>query len=337
MSRLVLDQVVLLAPPDKKQTGSGWVSFNGSCCIHNGERRPDTRKRAGIRLTEDSSTVYHCFNCHYTASWRPGQLLSKRMKNLLGWMGMSVDDIRKLNFKVWQIRETANADESPKHERRWTLKFGERSLPEGAQPFEHWLAQENPPQAFLDVVEYVADRGEDILMGCRYYWSPDPTVRNRVIIPFYWQDQLVGWTARAVKHHRVRYMSEVQPNFIFNNRVMTLPDRKFITLVEGPFDAIAIDGIATLGGTVTPQQAEWINNCGKQVIVVPDREHTGHGLADAAIQYGWHVSYSDWESDIKDVADAVKRYGRLYSLMSIMEARTSDRIRINMLKKRYSK
>ena len=40
------------------------------------------------------------------------------------------------------------------------------------------------------------------------------------------------------------------------------------------------------------------------------------------------------EYDIKDVADAVKRYGRLYALTTILHYRVSNEIKIQLLKKK---
>ena len=89
---------LLALVPNKKQTPNGWVSFNAPCCHHQGENR-DTKKRGGIKKTEDGGATYHCFNCGYKASWRPGRGLSKRMRELLGWMGASDDQINKIAFE----------------------------------------------------------------------------------------------------------------------------------------------------------------------------------------------------------------------------------------------
>jgi len=39
--------ILSLVPGKKKQSSSGWTSFNAICCGHKGHR-PDTRFRGGI-------------------------------------------------------------------------------------------------------------------------------------------------------------------------------------------------------------------------------------------------------------------------------------------------
>jgi hypothetical protein len=48
-------------PQKRKQTSSGWVSFNAPCCVHTGESA-DRRSRGGVKQQEDDWS-YHCFNC----------------------------------------------------------------------------------------------------------------------------------------------------------------------------------------------------------------------------------------------------------------------------------
>ena len=57
-------------------------------------------------------------------------------------------------------------------------------------------------------------------------------------------------------------------------------------------------------------------------------------MLKAAIDNGWSVSMPPWDEDIKDVADAVKRYGRLYTLATILHYKESNEIKIQLLKKK---
>jgi len=42
--------VLSYLPAKRKNTSSGWVSFNAPCCEHNGESR-DRRQRGGVKST----------------------------------------------------------------------------------------------------------------------------------------------------------------------------------------------------------------------------------------------------------------------------------------------
>jgi DNA primase len=71
----------------------------------------------------------------------------------------------------------------------------------------------------------------------------------------------------------------------------------------------------------------------KEITVVPDQDKAGVKLVDRAMELGWAVSMPEWGIDIKDVNDAVKKYGKVATLLSIFEARNISRIKIEMTKK----
>jgi hypothetical protein len=60
-------------------------------------------------------------------------------------------------------------------------------------------------------------------------------------------------------------------------------------------------------------------------------------LVDRALDLGWAVSMPAWPHTVKDVNDAVKQYGRLATLIHIMQARETSRIKIEMRKKKLGK
>jgi DNA primase len=70
--------------------------------------------------------------------------------------------------------------------------------------------------------------------------------------------------------------------------------------------------------------------------VVPDQDSAGLELIDRAVELGWAVSIPAWE-DCKDVNDAVKKYGRLGTLLTIMQARETSKIKIELRKKAFVK
>ena len=75
--------ILAYLPAKKKQTPSGWLSFNAVCCQHNGSTQ-DRRGRGGLKATE-AGWSYHCFNCSYTASFILGRTVSYKARKLLGW------------------------------------------------------------------------------------------------------------------------------------------------------------------------------------------------------------------------------------------------------------
>jgi hypothetical protein len=255
------------------------------------------------------------------------------MTKLLTWFGVGLEELNKLKFKVWQLYETAKADIPLKE---WTkLEFVAEPLPTGAKPILQWIEEGHRSADFLECLQYLADRGTEVLTSFKYYWSPskENDMNRRVIIPFLWQDKVVGWTARAIFPTRYRYFTKVQPNYIFNSEVVN-NDWKYLFLNEGPFDGIASQGIALLGNHISEEQISWIKNSGKIPVVIPDREKGGGALVDAAIKEGWFVSFPKWDAGVKDAADAVKRYGRLYAVWSIIDAMTNNKLQITIERQR---
>jgi DNA primase len=105
-------------------------------------------------------------------------------------------------------------------------------------------------------------------------------------------------------------------------------------VTEGPFDAMSIDGVAILGNEVSDVQADIIDSLKREVVVVPDWDAAGQNLIDAALEYGWTVSFPVWRETHKDVAGAVAEYGQLFVLQSILAARQSNGLRIELLRKK---
>jgi DNA primase len=111
-------------------------------------------------------------------------------------------------------------------------------------------------------------------------------------------------------------------------------DAKFVCVVEGPFDAMSIDGVAVLSNECSEQQADIIDTLNREIILVPDRDRAGARLIDAAIAYGWTVSFPIWHETCKDVNEAVVKYGRLFVLKSILDARESGKLKIELMRRR---
>ena len=65
-----------------------------------------------------------------------------------------------------------------------------------------------------------------------------------------------------------------------------------------------------------------------------DKDKPGAKMIKSALDNGWSVSLPPWGDDIKDVADAVKKYGRLYTLSTILHYREDNEIKIQLIKKK---
>ncbi len=318
--------ILSLLPPKRKQTPSGWTSINAVCCHHNGQRK-DTRSRGGILLTSTAGFNYHCFNCNFKAGWSPGKLLSNNAKKLFKWMGLSDSDIGKLNLVALKIKDSQPISSIP------ALDFNLKqiALPDNTKSIDQWIAEGCQEPELLQVIDYVINQRGMHWDWYPWHWCNANGYRDRVIVPFYNDGNQVGYTGRLIREGRPKYLTESQPGLVFNMDRQTY-NRKYVIVVEGQFDAIAIDGVAIMTNDPNELQAARINNLNREVICVPDRDQAGSQMLLQAAKNNWSVSCPPWQSDVKDVADAVKRYGRLYTLTTILHYRVQGEIKIQLLR-----
>jgi hypothetical protein len=320
---LVLDKFRSILPRTKTSP-SGWISFNAPCCHHRGHSR-DTRKRAGVMFSE--GVVYNCFNCKYTASWQPGRTLTEKFKNLCRWLGASDDQIKEM---VFEALKTESLDYEPEHFVE-KVKFTEKELPEGAMSIEEWVNSGYLPDISADigpVIDYVYNRGFDALSK-NFFWSPAPGYIDRVLLPYYYEGKIVGNTARKITNGKPKYLSDQHPFFVYNIDAQD-PLSKYVFVVEGQFDALAVGGVALLTNEISQQQAHIINSLGKEVIVIPDQDKAGLTLIKQAIDYDWAVAFPTWEDDIKDSADAVQQYGKLFVIVDAIKTAQQGEIKVSV-------
>lgn len=331
---VVADTVLTYLPAKRKSTPSGWLSFNAPCCHHNGHTA-DTRGRGGLISNPDGGVSYHCFNCGFKASWQPGRNFSHKLRRLYQWMGAPDDVINKVALEVMRENEGVEAQtriaELP--------TFNTVPLPESARKLQDWadycaLEPGGVDKNLMKIFEYMKER--DLYMDdTDYYWTPELGYRDRLIIPFYYEGRIVGWTARSVvPDKKPKYLTEVQPGFVYGLDEQRYT-KVFAIVCEGQIDAIHIEGCALGGSEISDQQALLLNKLQKDIILIPDRDKAGSKLVERAIELGWAVSMPNWSADINDISDAVSQYGRLYTLHSIVSASETSALKIRLGAKKW--
>jgi hypothetical protein len=318
---LIADTLLTYLPAKKKHTPSGWISFNAPCC-------DDKRQRGGFILNGGDAVSYHCFNCGFKASWQPGRTISQKMSKLMRDLNMPDDVINQLRLEALRLNENSTATV-----RQVIPTFEVRALPPESKPINEWL--DNVPEKLIPVLEYIAQR-KMYLDYYDFHWTPKVGFSNRLIIPFYKDGIIVGYTARAVNDAKPKYISEQQPGYVFNLDKQT-HDKEFVIVCEGPFDAISIDGCALLGAEIKDSQNWLLKQLGKEIILVPDKDHEGSRTVEQAIELGWSVSMPEWPEGIKDVNDAMIKLGRLATLYLIISAKESNSLKTQLRAKKWFK
>lgn len=332
-----------------KPSSNSWVSGNAPCCLHNGES-PDTRGRGGMLFTPDGGVTWHCFNCQYKTGWAPGRHISYKFRKLMQWLGADEFTIKRLVIEALRIKDDIAPEIAAKVKEEYAVKA--RPLPTEAVGFStlltyYELNDWEGANQFHDAVKYLYNRKVD----CKKYEffitsQTHSNLHKRVIIPFYYNGQVIGYTGRAIDDNiKPKYHNSYENNVVFNMDNQK-KDSKFVLVMEGPFDAMAVDGVAILGDNISEVQADLIDSLGKEVIVIPDfdtkeikgkKVWTGEKLVNLAIEYGWAVSYPVWRDRCKDVSSAVNAYGKLFTLKSILDATETSKLKIELSKRIHNR
>ena len=318
--------VLSYLPNERKATVSGWISFNGPCCVHNGESQ-DKRKRGGIRQQDDEWS-YHCFNCGFTASFIPGRPVSYKARRLLEWLGVDGVDIERLNLESLKRRSLLDLTTERNQICHVDADFKDTELPEGIELIHH-----SDPQ-HQRYVEYLASRKIQLPYPLLVDKKRGP--RDRIVVPFTYKNRIVGHTSRYLDNRMPKFINSQQPGYVFGYDLQK-PHWTSAVVTEGIFDALSIAGLAVMHDTISPQQAQLLKQLKRKIIVVPDQDKAGLSIIDAAIEHRFAVSIPEWPDDVKDVNDAVVKYGVASTLLQIHKNAETSKIKIEMYKKRLQR
>lgn len=307
--------ILNIIPTKMKRTSSGWSSFNSPCCHHRGHQ-PDRRMRGGIKFDGPNKWHYHCFNCGFTCSFDLGKSIYHKTKDFLMWCGADEESVQKWSLESLKFKyliEPTSVQYIDEEE-----NFPIIDLPEDFKTLDFV----NPDHAHY--VKYLQSRG---VHSGDFFVPVDIESRDRIIIPFTHENNLVGYTSRFLDGRKPKYIHQKPKNYLYNIDKQN-KDWQVVLVMEGVFDAMMIDGVATLHEEIAIGQLQQLYKMNKQVIYVPDQDSTGIKNIDKILEYGFHISLPKWNDEIKDVSDSVKEYGKLPTLLSILQCSTMSKIKI---------
>ncbi len=266
-----------------------------------------------------------------------GQTIGLKTKKLLGWLGVDDKTIRQMNLDSIRNKKFTDIAADRNRERLMTdeIHFSTQTLPASARPI---TLQDTR------YIEYLADRG---LSPTDYSFKITPNekgrLKNRIIIPYMYSGRVVGWTSRFMDDFKPKYLNEhQQAGYIFGTDMQS-KDWEYAIVSEGILDAVSINGLAVLHGEITETQLSYLRRLDKEIIVVIDQDKPGLYLAELAIKAGFAVSVPNWGLNdngepIHDINEAVQKYGKVATVLSIIHARETSKIKItvalNKMKKR---
>jgi hypothetical protein len=320
--------ILTIIPGKKKTTAKGWISFNAPCCHHRGHR-PDKRMRGGIKFDDDINWSYHCFNCDFKCRFTLGKSISRNLRLLLSYYGVSDELITKYSFESLQQKDLI--DYVKVKRKKLNVVFKETELPENAI-----LIDENNIE-HKKFADYICDRGLN-LKDYPFMITPNDEGRNsnRIIVPYTMEGKLVGHISRYLDNRIPKYIKEQQTGYVFGIDLQK-PNYEVCIVVEGIFDALSINGCALTHDTISDEQAEILRRLNRKIIVVPDLDKSGMNICERALELGFHVSIPNWSEEIKDTNDAIRKYGKVPTLLSILQSATNSKIKIEMQRNKIAK
>lgn len=315
--------VVSYLPVKRKATASGWITFDSPCCVHRGESA-DRRKRGGIKPNNEGGWSFNCFNCGYTASYTPGRNLGFKARRFLEWLGLDAETIERINLESMRHRSIHGLlQDQQRVIQKSHVEFEERDLPAHLNPVS---------KQYPEHLAYLQSRQ----VSLNYPFMVDTQApRKGILVPYTYHNQVVGHTTRFLDDRKPKYLSEQQPGYVFGIDLQQ-PHWQMVLVMEGVFDALSLNGLGLLHNDINERQADVIRELNREPIVVPDQDRAGLALIDRAIELGWSVSIPGWPTGIKDVNEAVIQFGKLATLLTILEARETSRVKIELRKKKLA-
>jgi hypothetical protein len=317
-------QTLLHSRINGKPSPKGWISFNCPMCVVNGQGRPDTKRRGGLLYNPDGAVSYHCFNCNFKTSWTPGRTLSFKMRKLLKQLSFDESEIQRLNFELLSQADVENLIQK-EPDPTWVPDWPDFDFDFDIMPLQD-----------LNKIEYLKNRQIYDLAVWLETNSLYAGLNNRVILPFTYQNRMVGFQSRYVGQppdKLAKYFKKAPADYVYG--LDNQQDRRqYVIVTEGEFDALLTSGLAIGSNHISDRQIQLIEDLNIEPILLPDADRAGKNLVEQAADYGWSVSFPEWEN-CKDVGDAVAKYGRLFTIYSILQSAEHSPTKIRLMGKRY--
>jgi hypothetical protein len=242
-----------------------------------------------------------------------GRNLTFKARKLLQWLNVPSEEIERINLESLKQRSIQGLlnERQEVIQKLQSIEFEDRDLPADTQALN------------VATQDYLKARSIPLDYPFLYKTMPRPGV----VIPFTYDGQVVGHTTRFLDDRTPRYIQDIQSGYVFGTDLQK-DTWQSVIVCEGVFDALSLNGLAVLHAEINDAQVRLIRSLGRDVVVVPDQDEAGMRLVDRAVELGWAVSMPEWPAGCKDINDAVIRMGRLATLLTIMQARETRKIKI---------
>jgi len=322
----MLDDIIKQYVTLQKPSGKGWCAVR--CAVCNDHTRKGLR---GAFLFTTDEVVYKCWNCSTACKYSRTEHdhMPNKMRKVLDAFGVPESEWKQCILSSPGFILGVSAANKNTKEAKKDIIPSEIPLPD-----DFYFLKDAPDtdEMAREIKDYlITERNIDPDVYPFMLLKNKHTKRfnkwlGRVIIPIYKDNKLIFYQGRAAYDAVRKYEMPAYPKekVIFGFDKLFEYTEKPLLIVEGIFDAFAIDGVAILGNTISEYQIEWLNMSKREKIFIPDRMGDGILPARQALEYGWCIATPDIGTKCKDMDDAVKKYGKLFVIKSIMDTKTND-------------
>lgn len=300
---LILESLIL------KPTSTGWHVCKCQLCH-------DYKERGGFKF-DGGAVGFSCFNCGKTGKYEEfsGEM-SKNMRYILNAHGIEDSEIDVVvNSAFFNKKEESSkitlTSLQKVNTNTPTVKFPPKTFRLGATGEDIDLQQR--------IVNYLIERQVD-LDRYPFYFSLDARMKDRVIIPFYRNGNLIYWQARSIdSSEKKRYDNAIvsRDAIIFNFDQLQSYSPTPLLVCEGVFDAMMFDGVAVLGSKLSDAKLELLSKANRRLVFVIDKDKNGAQFAEAILKCGWEITFAP--NGAADINRSVQRFGRSYTARQLIK------------------
>ncbi len=324
-----IEDIVRKHVPFIHGSGNGW---NRVYCAVCGDGSRTKGPRGGWFFDVDVC-FYHCFNCGVDGSFDPHReyACSKNMRDIFEKFNVPKTEYSDIIYSKKLNKENNNKIEKKENIIK-TLDIPNHFYKLSEAKVDNVIA--------INAKEYLISRNVEpdsypffLSTGISDSANPKEVIaakllRNRIIIPSFKGPSMVYYQARSLDvDSKIPYINADTPkgNIIYGFDKLFINQNAPLFITEGFFDAYHLQGVAVLENSMTTAQIDIIERSPRPKVVVPDSKGDSKKLAEQAINQGWGISIPEI-GNCKDIDEAIKKYGKLYVLDSVMKTIKNNRI-----------
>lgn len=287
----------------------GFFSLKCQCCN-------DYKIRAGFKF-ENNSIIYNCWNCSLASVYEEfSGKISKRFRSILNDYGIDDTEISSVvNTAFFNKKQSENSkitlsSLTKVNTNTPTIKLPEKSFPLGHNEFIDYQTK---------LAEYLIKRKINI-EKYPFFFSLEERFKNRIIIPFYRNGNLIYWQARSIDTlEKKRYDNAPagRESVIFNFDKLRSYSKQPLFVTEGVFDAMMFDGVAILGSKLNDAKTELLSSASRRLVFVIDKDKNGKHLAEEVLKLGWEITFVP--DGAGDLNESVRRFGFTWTANHLMK------------------